>query len=119
MYGEILSNLRKNNGYTQEQVASYLHISKSTVSNYENSLHFPPYDILLKLCDLYKVSADYILGRTQCRMNIDRLNVKLPGGYTVGICLELILTSDMEHKSHLIKYLELTQPRIKDMKKRI
>ena len=117
-YGEILVELRKDSGFTQEQVANQLHLSKSTVSNYENSIHFPPYDILIKLCDLYHVSSDYILGRTKCRAEVDMLNQKLPNGYTIGDLAEIILYSDEEYQMHLVKYLEYSNPQLKMIQKR-
>lgn len=118
VYGEILQELRKDNGLTQKQVAKQLHLSKSTVSNYENSIHFPPYDILNQLCDLYHVSSDYILGRTKCRTEVEVLNQKLPNGYTIGDFVEVLLYSDEEYKAHLIKYLEYSNPQLKIIQKK-
>ncbi|MDR2043542.1 MAG: helix-turn-helix domain-containing protein, partial [Clostridium sp.] len=51
--GEILLALRKEHGYTQKKVAGCLGISKSALSNYEKSIHHPPYGVLVKLGDLY------------------------------------------------------------------
>lgn len=117
-YGDILTELRKDSGFTQKQVADQLHLSKSTVSNYENSIHFPPYDILVKLCGLYHVSSDYILGITDCRTEIDVLSQKLPNGYTIGDLAEIILYSDEEYKAHLVKYLEYSNPQLKMIQKK-
>lgn len=108
--GERLANIRKYQGYKQKEVATHLHISTSSLSNYERSVHEPPYDVLVQLCDFYCVSADYILGRTNCMMGVEKLNQKLIYGYTLGDCMELILQSDKAHQEHMLKYFELTQP---------
>ncbi|MDR2043026.1 MAG: helix-turn-helix transcriptional regulator, partial [Clostridium sp.] len=95
---------------TQKKVAGCLGISKSALSNYEKSIHHPPYGVLVKLGDLYGVSADYLLGRTPCRLGIAILNRELPYGYTLGDCIEVILAADQEHLAHLLRYFELILP---------
>jgi transcriptional regulator with XRE-family HTH domain len=59
--------LRKLHDLKQEDVAQYLGVSRSTYAGYEKeSRHYriPNADVIAKLSDLYRVSADYILGRT-------------------------------------------------------
>ncbi|MGN0554599.1 MAG: helix-turn-helix domain-containing protein [Candidatus Fimenecus sp.] len=55
--------LRKQNGYTQQQVANAVHISRSAYSQYEMGLKQPTIDTLYQLADLYKCSIDYLVGR--------------------------------------------------------
>ena len=43
-------------------------VKKSTVSLYENDMRQPPYDTLIRLGTLYRVSTDYLLGCTSTRM---------------------------------------------------
>ena len=70
--GERIKQLRMQRGISQVQLA--LGISKSVVSSYENAVHFPPYDILLKMAWLFGVSTDYILGAAGNRaLNVDGL----------------------------------------------
>jgi len=115
--GERLASLREYQGYKQKEVAAYLHISPSALSSYEKGVHAPSYDILVGLCDYYQVSADYILGRTDTTMGVEKLNQKLIYGYTLGDCVEIILQSDKVRLDHLIKYFELTQPYFQKKKK--
>lgn len=57
-----LKALREQSGMTQEQVAANLSISRPTYTKYESGQHEPPFDILIKIAKLFKVSTDYILG---------------------------------------------------------
>lgn len=48
----------------QTQVATLLHTSQTVYSRYERGFQTIPIEHLLILADFYKVSTDYILGRT-------------------------------------------------------
>ena len=61
---ETIRNLRIDHGYTQRQIAEYLHVKQNTYSQYEIGVLNYPIDVLMKLADLYQVSVDYLLGRT-------------------------------------------------------
>ena len=61
---ENIRSLRIDNGYTQTQIAAHLGISQNTYSQYEIGVLNYPVDALMKLADLYDVSVDYLLGRT-------------------------------------------------------
>ena len=60
-YCARLIELRKENSYTQEYVASYLKIDRSNYSKYELGKLEPNIDMLIALSKLYKVSTDYLL----------------------------------------------------------
>ena len=59
-----IRDLREDHDYTQQYVASILHIQQNTYSQYENGKRQLPIDVLIQLADLYKTSTDYILYRT-------------------------------------------------------
>ncbi len=59
-----LKNLRKESGYTQAQVAIYCDITEKTYQNYELMTREPKLEILVRIADFYKVSLDYLVGRT-------------------------------------------------------
>ena len=59
-----LKDLRRQNGYSQKQVADKLMVSPSIISGYENSERTPSVEILLKLAHLYRCSTDFLLGLT-------------------------------------------------------
>ncbi|MBO5034589.1 MAG: helix-turn-helix transcriptional regulator [Oscillospiraceae bacterium] len=51
-------------GLTQGQVAIYCDITEKAYQNYELMTREPKLDILIRIADLYKVSLDYLVGRT-------------------------------------------------------
>lgn len=62
MLGTRLKELRGK--ITQEEVAEKIGVSRASYSHYENSRSEPDTVILNKLADYFKVSTDYLLGRT-------------------------------------------------------
>lgn len=61
-YIKIIKDLREDNDLTQQQVADYLGTSQTMYARYERGANELPIRHLLKLCELYGVSSDYILG---------------------------------------------------------
>ena len=59
-----LRKCRAKAGYTQMQAAVYADITETAYSNYERATQMPKLDILIRIADLYKVSIDYLVGRT-------------------------------------------------------
>ena len=56
-----LQELRKKAGYSQEQVADMLGLSRQAISKWESRQGKPEIDNIIKLTEIYHVSADYIL----------------------------------------------------------
>ena len=70
IYSDIckhIKELRIQRGLTQVQLASMLGVSKSVISSYENGIHLPPYDILVRLSNIFGVTCDYLIGATKIR----------------------------------------------------
>ena len=61
-YIKIIKDLREDRDLTQQQVADYLGTSQTMYARYERGANEMPIRHLLKLCEMYNVSADYILG---------------------------------------------------------
>lgn len=66
-YCKIMRELREDSDYTQEKVASYLGTSQTMYARYERGANELPIHHLIKLCELYHVSSDYILGLNYTR----------------------------------------------------
>ena len=64
VFGKRLKELRKANGYTIEQFAELVGISKSSLGYYENTDRLPDVEVLARIADALNVSADYLIGRT-------------------------------------------------------
>jgi len=59
-----LRDLREDHDLTQQQVAEYLGTSQTMYARYERGANQLPVKHLIKLCQLYNISADYLLGIT-------------------------------------------------------
>lgn len=68
MIGELLQELRKDKGLTQLQLAKEMGLSASTIGAYETDVADPPVEMLVKLCDYFDVSIDYLTGRIRSRV---------------------------------------------------
>ena len=64
MYFQSLKDLREDKDLRQEDVAEILGISQTVYSRYERGFQTISVIHLLRLANYYKVSTDYILGRT-------------------------------------------------------
>ena len=69
--GNQIKHLRKSCGYTQQELADKLEITKSVVSAYEREIRCPSYVKLIALANLFNVSTDYLL----CVENSDTLDL--------------------------------------------
>lgn len=60
-FGDRLRRVRKERNLTTQQLGDLLNISNQQVSNYENGKSLVRADILVSLCELLGVSADFLL----------------------------------------------------------
>lgn len=58
--GRNLQQIRKSNGYTQEKLAEEIELSARYVSDIEQDRAKPSYEVLIRICNLFKVSLDQI-----------------------------------------------------------
>ena len=91
-FSRSLSLLRQERGLSQRQVAKELGISQALLSHYENGIREPGLAFVVKACDYYHVSADFILGRTLSRegnmlTEQEILNAAEPGNILQGSVL--------------------------------
>lgn len=66
-YIRIMRDLREDADLTQQQVADMLGTSQTMYARYERGANELPIHHLLKLCEIYDVSSDYLLGKTKKR----------------------------------------------------
>lgn len=59
--GNKLSRLRKENNYTQEQLADLLNVSRQSISKWESDISYPETDKLIELSRIFNCSVDYLL----------------------------------------------------------
>ena len=66
-FSRTLSLLRQERGVSQRTAAGDLGISQALLSHYENGIREPGLAFVVRACEYYHVSADFILGRTLSR----------------------------------------------------
>ncbi|MCI9561204.1 MAG: helix-turn-helix transcriptional regulator [Clostridia bacterium] len=62
MYGQRIKEIRQEKGLTQSQLAEMLSTTQSTVGKYEREEIQLTVDTIIKICKVFEVSADYLLG---------------------------------------------------------
>ena len=65
--GQKLISLRKSRGMTQEELSEAIGVTRQTISKWELDTSTPDLDYLCKLCDLFGVTADYLI-RPYCKI---------------------------------------------------
>lgn len=74
MLGDRIKELRVSYSLNQVELAKKLHVSKQTISNWENNNIPPSVDMLVRLADYFCVTTDYLLEREYKRtLDVDRL----------------------------------------------
>lgn len=67
----ILKELRKSREMSQSELAGLIGVSRSTVSMWEIGASQPDNELLVKIADIFRVSVDYLLGRTDDPIDYD------------------------------------------------
>lgn len=77
-----LAELRTERELKQNQIAKFINVDPSMISKYEQGIHVPDADALIKLADCFDVSLDYLLGRTEIRTSFRKFQagLKAAGG---------------------------------------
>lgn len=75
-FPENLQFIRSRAGFTQEQLAEQLEVSRQTVSKWESGASFPEMDTLLRICHLYDTNLDTLL-----RGSVEAASVEDSAGY--------------------------------------
>ena len=64
-FSEHLKILRMESNFSRMQLAEKLNVSVRLVSYWENGQRECDFDMLIKIADIFSVSIDYLLGRTE------------------------------------------------------
>ncbi len=112
---EILKQLRKQNGFTQKDVAKELGITVSAYGNYELGQRQPTPEMLCKLADVFEVSVDYLLGREKENALVRKGTTDIATNYLKKLGLEndqkfkdfakLYSTMTEMHRTYVLAYL--------------
>lgn len=61
--GKNLQAIRKSNGFTQEKLAEEIDVSVRYISDIEQDRSKPSYEVLIRFCNLFKISMDQIFSK--------------------------------------------------------
>lgn len=88
-FGSRLKELRKQFGFTQEQVAEKVGVQRAVYSHWENGVAHPSNDLMLKCADLFNVTVDYLLGRKGAKKEFSARKkvILLPGKIHADVSL--------------------------------
>ena len=104
-FGKKLRELRKEGNVGQKELAGYLNVSISTISNYENNVHSPDLDTLCKLADFFQVSIDYLMDRTKYRYSLDYLNGKFNDGSDISALINTIVRLESQSQQEIHNFV--------------
>lgn len=91
MFSKRLKELRNQKGIYQKELAEVLGVSRPTITQYEQGKRNPDTDMLNKIADYFEVSVDYLLGRTNKKNEMAKLEKIAPKG-----TLELLNEEELE-----------------------
>lgn len=74
MFGLRLKTLRESQGLTQNDLSIRLNTARSTITAYENGTNEPSIDMIIRISNMFGVSLDYLLGRTNQKYNPNLLD---------------------------------------------
>ena len=74
MLSENIKNIRKNKGFTQEEVAAKLHVTRQTISKWEKGLSVPDAELLTAMSEIFEVSISDLLG-TETVENMEKNDI--------------------------------------------
>ena len=114
---ELLRDLREDNDLKQSDVANLIGTSQQQYSNYETGESELPLHALGILADRYNVSADFLMGRTDCREGVTGQNKEVSAGRTAGGVISDILSLGADGRAAVLEYITLQKMKEKCAKK--
>ena len=95
-----LKQLRLEKDLRQDQLAKLVHVEKSSISMYENDVRQPSYEVIIRYAEVFNVSVDYLLGRTNDR------SLDLSGLTAAEIAIISELVDSMTAKNRIMEELK-------------
>lgn len=74
--GEKIAKLRKENNYTQEQLAEVLGVSRQAVSRWETDQMYPDTEKMIVISKVFQCTMDYLLKEEIEDKNVNTVQVK-------------------------------------------
>jgi len=84
-FSQVIKQLRNEKELTQQELADYLNVAKSTISMYENGKREPDFEKLEEIADFFNVNVDFLLGKSIFMNEVEE-------SHTIRIaCMEYII----------------------------
>ena len=98
--GKKLKDARMKSGFTQENVAEKINVSRQTISNWENEKSYPDIISIIELSNLYSISLDDLLKGDRAMMehleectNVVMSTQKLIGAIILNVITVILLVT--------------------------
>lgn len=102
-FGNRLKELRLLDNLTQYELAEKVNTSRSNIANYENNKNMPSMEILVKMCEIFDCSMDYLIGLSSDIKTDKRFTDKKQS--RLEQILELVNELSIQEANYLIKQL--------------
>jgi transcriptional regulator with XRE-family HTH domain len=101
--GDKILELRKSKGYSQEEVANKLNVSRQTISKWETNQSTPDFDKIVPLCQLFGITTDELLMNKQVttletskeqlnnEMDLNALKLKNKKRFAISLCFSILI----------------------------
>lgn len=99
-FGERIKALREQNNITQQELADMLNVDRTSVGKWETNQNLANNNILQKLCSIFNVSMDYLLGRADLPQSTEIA----PDGEIENELLNICKKLSIEKKAKLLIY---------------
>lgn len=107
LFGDRLKELRKEHNLTQEDIGNLCDVGKTTISNWENNITQPPFEIIKKLAEYFGVTIDYLLNFTQDDVdNMERLKQALKQAGMWDYSIDDMSREDFEKAMKIVAMLK-------------
>ena len=98
--------IRNKKDFTQAEMAEFLNCSQQTINVWESGQHTPKITMLVKIADLFGVSVDWLLGRSEPIKIIS----EVPQEYKNIVSAYQKLNTDGQHEAEKFMHLLLLNP---------
>lgn len=107
--GSTITELRIETGLKQKKLSTILSMSPSNISNYEHEVYWPDLGTLCKIADLFNVTTDYLLCRTDYRCSPEALDRYFSADSTLCGILNTLLSLDMASLNAVAKFVDFVK----------
>ena len=104
--GSKIRKLRSQREISQERFASDIGVSVQTISRWENNVNSPDLSMLPILAAYFKVTTDYMLGRSSCDLSPSTLLEPYIEGFLIQDVILMLKKLPYEHRQALVLLLE-------------